>query len=320
MMKNMSDLAREIIAGRRLGYDEAVELAHEATAEELCGLADALRTHFHGRDIDTCSIMNARSGRCPEDCKWCSQSKFHKTDIDIYPLVGVDEALEMARHNEAKGVRRFSLVTSGRTMTDAEIGKTCEIVSALGRECRMELCASLGLLSKPQLQRLFDCGVRRYHCNLETAPSYFPSLCSTHTTEDKIRTIGWAREVGMSVCSGGIIGMGESLEQRIELAVTLRGIGVKSIPVNVLNPIRGTRLEASEPLTDDEVLRTYAMFRIVCPDAHIRFAGGRLLIKHLERRLLHSGVSASIVGDMLTTSGSAIDADRAMFAEEGFTA
>lgn len=320
MMKNMSDLAREIIAGRRLGYDEVVELVHEATAEELCGLADALRIHFHGRDIDTCSIMNARSGRCPEDCKWCSQSKFHKTDIDVYPLVGVDEALEMARHNEAKGVRRFSLVTSGRTMTDAEIGKTCEIVSALGRECRMELCASLGLLSKPQLQRLFDCGVRRYHCNLETAPSYFPSLCSTHTTEDKIRTIGWAREVGMSICSGGIIGMGESLEQRIELAVTLRGIGVKSIPVNVLNPIRGTRLEASEPLTDDEVLRTYAMFRIVCPDAHIRFAGGRLLIKHLERRLLHSGVSASIVGDMLTTSGSAIDADRAMFAEEGFTA
>lgn len=123
----------------------------------------------------------------------------------------------------------------------------------------------------------------------------------------------------MEVCSGGIIGMGESLEQRIELAVTLRDLGVKSMPVNVLNPIKGTRLEDAPRLGDDELLRSFAIFRIVCPDAHIRFAGGRLLVKHLERRLLHSGVSASIVGDMLTTSGSAIDSDKAMFTEEGFS-
>lgn len=182
----------------------------------------------------------------------------------------------------------------------------------------MRLCASMGLLTKPQLQKLFECGVMRYHCNLETAPSYFPELCSTHTVADKIRTIHWAQEVGMEVCSGGIIGMGETLEQRIELAVTLRELGVKSIPVNVLNPIKGTLLENALPLADDDVLRSFAMFRIICPDAHIRFAGGRLLVKHLERRLLHSGVSASIVGDMLTTSGAAIDSDKEMFTEEGF--
>ncbi len=318
MIKPQADLTAEIIAGRRLEYEEAVRLAHESTSDELCRMAGELRLHFHGRDFDTCSIMNARSGRCPEDCKWCSQSKFHKTNIKVYPLVGAAEAVAMAGHNAAKGVRRFSLVTSGRAMTDAEIEKVCEIFSAIRGECSMRLCASMGLLTKPQLQKLYECGVMRYHCNLETAPSYFPELCSTHTVADKIRTIHWAQEVGMEVCSGGIIGMGETLEQRIELAVTLRELGVKSIPVNVLNPIKGTLLENALPLADDDVLRSFAMFRIICPDAHIRFAGGRLLVKHLERRLLHSGVSASIVGDMLTTSGAAIDSDKEMFTEEGF--
>lgn len=319
MKKDRADLTAQIIAGRRLEYDEAICLARESTVDELCRMAGELRLHFHDRDLDTCSIMNARSGRCPEDCKWCSQSKFHKADIDIYPLVSVAEAVGMAKYNAAKGVRRFSLVTSGRAMTDAEIEKACVIFTSIKSECGIELCASMGLLEKPQLQKLFECGVRRYHCNLETAPSYFLRLCSTHTTEDKMRTIRWAQEIGMEVCSGGIIGMGESLEQRIELAITLRELGVKSIPVNVLNPIKGTRLENAPRLDDDEVLRSFAMFRIVCPDAHIRFAGGRLLVKHLERSLLHSGVSASIVGDMLTTSGSAIDSDKVMFTEEGFT-
>lgn len=225
----------------------------------------------------------------------------------------------MAQHNASKGVRRFSLVTSGRAMTDGEIEKSCAIFNEIGRNTDMALCASMGLLTKPQLRRLYECGVKRYHCNLETAPSFFRELCTTHTTEDKIRTIRGAQEVGMEVCSGGIIGMGESLAQRIELAITLRELGVKSIPLNVLNPIKGTRLEGTAPLSDEEMLRSFAIFRIVCPDAHIRFAGGRLLFKHLERRLLHGGVSASIVGDMLTTSGSAIDRDKALFAGEGFS-
>jgi biotin synthase len=234
-------------------------------------------------------------------------------------LVGREEAVAMARHNASKGVRRFSLVTSGRAMSDAGIEKACAIFDAIRKETDISLCASMGLLSKPQLARLREHGVGRYHCNLETAPSFFPSLCTTHTIEDKIRTIEWAQEAGMEVCSGGIIGMGENLEQRVELAVTLRELGVRSIPVNILNPIPGTRLASVEPLTDEELLRSFAMFRIVCPDAHIRFAGGRLQVEKLERQLLHSGVSASIMGDMLTTCGSSIDRDKAMFAREGFT-
>lgn len=318
MTQHLIDLEQRIKSGHRLSRDEAVALAAATPTDDLCMLAGRLREHFHGNFVDTCSIINARSGRCPEDCKWCSQSRHHKTNIDIYPLIGSDEAVAMARNNAHKGVRRFSLVTSGRGMTDSDIDKACRIFRDVAHGVDISLCASMGLLSASQLRRLRDAGVSRYHCNLETAPSYFPHLCSTHTTGDKIETLRHARDAGMEICSGGIIGMGETPEQRIELAVALRELGVASIPVNVLNPIPGTPLEKMPPLSDDEILRSMAMFRIVVPDAHIRFAGGRNAIKHLERRLLHVGVSASIVGDMLTTSGSDIETDKRMFREEGF--
>jgi biotin synthase len=263
--------------------------------------------------------MNARSGRCSEDCKWCAQSAHHGAECEVYPLVSADEAVAQARHNAAKGVRRFSLVTSGRTMSPAEVRQAAHIYKAIAAACpELQLCASMGLLGREELQVLYDAGVRRYHCNLETAPSFFPALCTTHTTEDKIRTLKAAREVGMEMCSGGIIGMGETREQRIELAETLHELGVKSIPVNVLSPIAGTPLEGLEPLPDDEVVHAIAMMRIINPDAHIRLAGGRERIGHLQRRLLHGGVSACIVGDMLTTAGSDIDTDKKMFADEGF--
>lgn len=309
----ISGLEAKIKDGYRLGYDEAVALMRTIPAEELYALADRLRRHYHGNRIDTCSIMNARSGRCSEDCKWCAQSKFHCTPIDVYPLVDAPEALKEAAYNAAKGVNRFSLVTSGRTLTDAETDKVCDIYRQIGREHKIHLCASLGLLGKKQLQKLKESGVEHYHCNLETAPSHFPTLCSTHTQEEKMRTIGWAKEAGMKICSGGIFGMGESAGQRIEMAVALQELGAVSIPVNILNPIEGTQLAGTPPLTDTEVLTAIAMMRIVNPEAHIRLAGGRNRIKHIERQALGGGISASIVGDMLTTTGSDIDTDKAMF-------
>jgi len=317
-ISSVTDLERQLTARYRIGYDEALKLLRTTPEEELYALAHRLRTHYQGKQFETCSIMNARSGRCSEDCKWCAQSKFYHTDIQIYPLIDEPEALAEARHNAAKGVKRFSLVTSGRSLTDREIDKISAIYRQIGSTVAIRLCASMGLLNREQLQKLKDSGVERYHCNMETAPSYFKQLCSTHTPEEKIQTIRWAKEVGLSVCSGGIIGMGESEEQRIELAVTLQQIGVDSIPVNVLNPIPGTALENTPPLSDSQVLRAMAMMRIINPTADIRLAGGRNRIKHLEDRLLFCGVSASIVGDMLTTAGSKIDADLTFFRSHGF--
>ena len=310
-------LEKEIINGRRLSYGEAAELARTTTDEELGALADALRQHFHGSEVDLCSIMNARSGRCPQDCKWCAQSAHYPTTVEVYPLVGAREAVRMARHNAEKGVRRFSLVTSGRTMTDDEVQAACGIYREIGRTVpNLSLCASMGLLGSAQLRALHDAGVGRYHCNLETAPSFFPSLCTTHTVTDKIETLRRAQEAGMDVCSGGIIGVGETEEHRIELAVTLRGLNVASIPLNVLVPIAGTPLATAAPLSDSEIARCVALFCIIAPQARIRLAGGRTMIgRTLESRLLHSGISALITGEMLTTSGSDIDSDIAMTEE-----
>ncbi|MFI3315767.1 MAG: biotin synthase BioB, partial [Rikenellaceae bacterium] len=220
-----------------------------------------------------------------------------------------------ATNNHNKGVRRFSLVTSGRTLSDSEVQKAAKIYSALSKGNSIKLCASMGLLAKEQLELLYKSGVSRYHCNLESAPSMFSRLCTTHTIEDKLATIKAAREVGMKICSGGIIGMGESMAQRIEFALLLRKVAPDSIPLNILNPIKGTALEHTQPLSQEEILVSLAMFRIVNPEASIRFAGGRgALSPQGQITALQCGINGAIVGDLLTTIGDKdIEADRKMF-------
>ena len=317
-MESVSGLEKKIEEGYRPDYDEALSLMRSLSLEDLCALAHALRLRYQGKRVDMCSIMNARSGKCGEDCKWCSQSRFHHTDIEVYPLVDAEAALREAVHNASKGVSRFSLVTSGRTLSPADTERICAIYRRIGSECPIKLCASLGLLNREQLFQLKESGVTRYHCNLETAPSYFPQLCTTHTIEEKLQTIEWAREVGLEICSGGIIGMGESEEQRVEFALAIRQTGAVSIPVNILNPIPGTRLAGMPPLKDEEVIRAVVMIRILNPEASVRLAGGRSRIKAVEPELFRCGISGSIVGDLLTTTGSDIDTDKAMFLRLGF--
>lgn len=317
-MESVSGLEKKIEEGYRPDYDEALSLMRSLSLEDLCALAHALRLRYQGKRVDMCSIMNARSGKCGEDCKWCSQSRFHHTDIEVYPLVDAESALREAVHNASKGVSRFSLVTSGRTLSPADTERICAIYRRIGSECPIILCASLGLLNREQLFQLKESGVTRYHCNLETAPSYFPQVCTTHTIEEKLQTIEWAREAGLEICSGGIIGMGESEEQRVEFALALRRTGAVSIPVNILNPIPGTRLAGTPPLKDEEVIRAVAMIRILNPEASVRLAGGRSRIKAVEPELFRCGISGSIVGDLLTTTGSDIDTDKAMFLRLGF--
>lgn len=317
-MESVSGLEKKIEEGYRPDYDEALSLMRSLSLEDLCALAHALRLRYQGKRVDMCSIMNARSGKCGEDCKWCSQSRFHHTDIEVYPLVDAESALREAVHNASKGVSRFSLVTSGRALSPADAERICAIYRRIGSECPIKLCASLGLLNREQLFQLKESGVTRYHCNLETAPSYFPQVCTTHTIDEKLQTIEWAREAGLEICSGGIIGMGESEEQRVEFALAIRRTGAVSIPVNILNPIPGTRLAGMPPLKDEEVIRAVAMIRILNPEASVRLAGGRSRIKAVEPELFRCGISGSIVGDLLTTTGSDIDTDKAMFLRLGF--
>ncbi|MDR3002083.1 MAG: biotin synthase BioB [Fibromonadaceae bacterium] len=301
-----------------ISYTEAVELAKNP-GEELYSAANEIRKKFCGNILDTCSIINARSGLCSEDCKWCAQSAKHKTGIKTYPMKNADEVFDSALQNDIKGVKRFSLVTSGRKVGKKEMEKFCEMYKRIREKTNLQLCASMGLIGKEEMLMLKEAGVTRYQCNLETAPSFFPTLCSTHTIEDKKQTLLIAKECGMELCSGGIIGMGETMEQRIELACELRDLGIKSVPINILNPIKGSALENAKPLSDEEILTTIAVFRFILNDAFIRFAGGRInMSEALQKRALQAGVNAAMVGDLLTTLGTSADKDFEMFKEMGY--
>lgn len=312
-------LTEKVLNGGQITREEALQLANHPRKQELYRAAGRVRDRMAGRHFDTCSIVNARSGRCSENCKWCAQSAVFKTDVQEYELIDEQTCLELAQQNADYGVDKFSFVTSGRSLSDRNIDRLCGYARKIREKSALHLCASMGLLKKEQLQKLMDAGITRYHCNLETSPAYFGKLCSTHTTEEKIATIRAAREVGMEVCSGGIIGMGETMEDRIDLALVLRELGVKSIPLNVLNPISGTPLEGMPPLADDEVLTTVAVFRFLHPDAYLRFAGGRLLIAHIETQAIEAGINAAIVGDLLTTVGSKVREDMEKVKKMGFT-
>ena len=318
-MSLILELEERVLNGGQVTYEEALLLTEALDKEALYAAADRIRMHFLGDRVDLCSIVNARSGRCSENCKWCSQSKFHRTDIEVYDLISHDDAVRQALQNEKAGVRKFSLVTSGRTISHHNLDQLCEIYHTLRQKSGLELCASMGLLDREKMRKLYDAGVRNYHCNIETAPSYFPELCTTHTTDEKRETLRYAKEVGMKRCSGGIIGMGETMAQRVEMAVALQEMGIESIPINVLNPIPGTPLADASRLSDEEILTTMAVFRFVNPRSWIRFAGGRTLILGIQDKALRAGINATIVGDMLTTKGITMEEDIAHIKSLGFT-
>lgn len=318
---NLEEITRKIIEQNyEISYKEAVELAKESDKNLLYAAANEIREKLCGNYLDTCSIINARSGLCSEDCKWCAQSAKHKTGIETYSALSSEEVFECALQNKAKGVQRFSMVTSGRKVNKKEMEKFCEMYKEIREKTNLKLCASMGLLGKEEMQSLADAGITRYHCNLETASSFFSSLCTTHTTEDKKKVMRLAKEYGMEICSGGIIGMGESMEQRIELAFELRDLGVVSVPINILNPIKGSALEDAKPLADEEILTTMAMFRFVLPRIPLRFAGGRInMSEELQKKALQSGINAAIVGDLLTTLGTGVKKDFEMFKSVGYS-
>lgn len=299
--------------------EEMVRLAETSSTEELVTMATAATDKLRKKGFDTCSIINAKSGKCPENCRWCAQSAHFRTAVAEYPLLGTGQILSAAEESGRHGIGRFSFVTSGRKLNDAEVRSLCDTAKEIRKKCRISLCVSAGLLGKGQFMMLREAGVERCHCNLETAPSFFGELCTTHTQEQKIETLRNAREAGMDICSGGIVGMGETERQRIELAFVLRDLNVSSVPINVLNPIKGTPLENRPPFTEDELLRTISLFRLILPDAHLRFAGG--VARFSEETLLKAyrcGINAAIMGDMLTTRGTDISSNINIIRKAGY--
>lgn len=313
-------LVREILLGKNITQKEALEAAITPVADDLYDAAHKITVMMAPRDFDLCSIVNAKSGACTEDCKWCSQSAHYSTESDVYEFIGAEKCLELARYNEEHGVGRFSIVTSGRSPDSATFEEILETVRLIKANSGIFICASLGLLGEDELRRLRAAGVERYHCNLEAAPSRFSELCTTHSTSEKIASLKAAREAGMEICSGGIIGMGETMEKRVELAFALKELEIKSIPINILCPIPGTPLADEPRLSDEEILRTVAVFRLIHPDAHLRFAGGRIqMTEDGVRKALYIGINASITGDMLTTAGADIESDIKLARDAGYS-
>lgn len=312
-------LKKKILAGGHLTDDEAYALAECGDSKALRDAAAEITAAFSSRDFDSCSIVNARSGRCSENCKWCAQSAHFNTNCETYGLISREECMTAARHNIDRGVRRFSIVTSGRAVIGKSLDGVCDMIGDIVADGRILACASLGLIDREAMHRLKEAGIRRYHCNLETAPSHFKNLCTTHTIEDKLATIEAAHAEGLDVCSGGIIGMGESRRQRVEFALTLRRARPVSIPINILNPIPGTPLENTAPISDDEILDTVALFRFIHPATQLRFAGGRArLSRETQLEAMRIGINGAIVGDLLTTIGSTTDQDRSLAEEAGY--
>ncbi|MCR5665561.1 MAG: biotin synthase BioB [Eubacterium sp.] len=311
-------LANEIIAGRRLGRDDDLSFFETTPVDELCEGANHIRMRLCGNHIDLCTIINGRAGRCFENCKFCAQSAHHHTACNEYEMLTPREFLHDCLAKDAAKVHAYSIVTAGRTVEGDDFDTLLESYRLMHKHTDMRLCASHGLLEQDAFFELKKAGVSMYHSNIETSRRFFPEICTTHTFEDKLTEIARAKTAGLEVCSGGIIGMGETFADRVDMALTLAELEITSIPINVLMPVPGTPLGHNKPLSNEEVLRTLTMFRYVNPTAYIRIAAGRGQFPDGGRKLFTSGVNATITGDMLTTVGNNMSQDREMLSGMGF--
>ena len=315
----VTELTNKIIAGYRLSPTDDRSIFMDTPLEELSEEAYRLQKQFCGNHIDLCTIVNGRSGRCGENCKYCAQAACHKTGVDTYGFLPQEQIMAHAKANQDAGANRFSIVTSGGALSGKEFEMAIDVYKEMRRTLSIDLCASHGLLTRSQFRRLREVGVTSYHHNIETSERYFPEICTTHSYADRIRTIKMAQAEGLCVCSGGIIGMGETWEDRFDMAFALQELGIESIPLNSLMAIPGTPLEHLTPLSGDEILRTIAIFRFINPTANIRLGAGRKLLPENGATAFLAGASASITGNMLTTSGTTIAEDTELLRELGMT-
>ena len=316
MIKKILSLKNKILEGYDISFDEALELIKinhlndNETLETLIDSANEIRKTFNGDNLDLCTILNVKNGNCSEDCKYCAQSSHYKTNIIAYPFLKEEEIIKKAKEVEDKGAHKFSMVSSGKGPSNSDIEKICSIYKNLRDNTNISLCGSFGILKEGQAEKLKKAGVTMYHHNLESSKEFYSSLCSTHTFKDRVNTIKLIKKAGLKVCSGGILGMGETPIDRINLAFELKKLDVDSVPVNILTPIKGTPYENNEPLNKMEIIKTIAVFRFILPKAQIRYAGGRMQLEELQELGLKAGVNAMLTGDFLTTTGSNIEKDK----------
>lgn len=316
-MSIVTDLKEKVLNGGLIDKSDAMQL-WKADYDELCSAANEIREKFCSNNFDICTIVNGKSGKCSENCKFCSQSSFYHTCAGEYPLLDKESIVKEAMNNAEQGMLRFSIVTSGRRLNDKEVDIMCDVIREIRKNTDISICASFGLLNEEQYRKLKDAGIARIHNNIETSENNFPNVCTTHTFSDKISAIKAAQKAGLDICSGGIMGLGENNEDRVDMAFTLRELNVKSIPVNMLNPIPGTPFENNKKLTEKDMCRICAIYRFILPDAFIRLAGGRGLMENKGRDCFLSGANAAISGNMLTTSGITFETDLALLKELNF--
>ncbi|MBO6167070.1 MAG: biotin synthase BioB [Kiritimatiellae bacterium] len=303
-----------------ISREEALALLKPERRGELRERAHRTTLECVEKRFDFCSIINARSGCCTENCKWCAQSSRWKTGCETYGWIGTEACVKAAMAAEANGADRIGIVTSGRSLSPSDMENACAALKAMRAKTGIGLCASLGLVSEEDLRKLKAAGLDRIHCNIEAAPSLFPSLCSTHTFEEKLAVIHAARRLGFQLCCGGIIGMGETDEQLVEFAFTLKEIAPDSIPVNVLHPIKGTPLGERPILNPERVVDSVALLRLVNPSTPLRFAGGRRdMSDETAAKCIYVGMSAGIAGPLLTTPGADFDDDRSLAVKAGYS-
>lgn len=318
----LEKIKTKILQGGRVTAEEAetlINLESPAGIDALLRVANEVRKHFRSDKVDLCSLVNAKSGLCGEDCAFCAQSTKHNSDVTRYALLPAEEMVRRAQEAEKFGAKRFCIVTSGGRLTDEEFRTVLEAFRGIRESTNLKLDASLGFLTPERIAELRETGVTRFNHNLETSPEFYPEIVSTHKFEDRVNTVKKLKDGGMEICSGGIIGMGESRRDRVRLALKLRELGTKCVPINILYPKPGTPLEKAVRLNLNEILKTVAVFRLVLPEAVIKIAGGREhnLGKNQDK-VMRAGANGLIIGGYLTTGGNKPSDDIAMCRECGF--
>lgn len=308
--------ADDVLAGLPLELADALRLSEAEGADLYFLFAEAsrIRERYKGKGVSLCSIINAKSGRCPENCAFCAQSSAHSSNIPVYPLVDEEEIVRCAKGAELNGARCYGIVTSGTGIKPGEeLDKICGAVRRIREETSIEPSCSLGIMDYDTSLKLKEAGMVTYHHNLETSRSYFPSICTSHDYEDDVETVRAAKRAGLNVCCGGIFGLGESFAQRIEMAETLRELDVDTVPMNFLDPVEGTRLENARFLTPMECLKTVAIYRFMLPAKHIAVCGGREKnLRELQSWIFLAGANGMMTGNYLTKPGRSPELDRQM--------